>query len=112
MSILCRQISLAELSTSARSHRRHWQLGIEVAIVTHQKVSLGFIVPLEIFNNLPTESVSGMPLKELQSWLFQNRQGWLDGIMDGLTLTWHGQEVMAFAHPRHKARLPLVNWNQ
>lgn len=108
MSILCRQISLAELSTRARSHRRHWQLGIEVAIIIHQKVPLGFIVPLEVFNSLPTESVSGMPLGELQLWLFQNRQGWLDGIMDGLMLTWRGQEVMAFAHPRHQALLPLL----
>ncbi|HAJ62003.1 MAG TPA: hypothetical protein DCP31_24480 [Cyanobacteria bacterium UBA8543] len=111
MSILYRQISLAELSTRARSHRRHWQLGIEVAMVTHQKVPLGFIVPLEIFNSLPTESVAGMPLKELQPWLFQNRQGWLDGIMDGLTLTWHGEEVMAFAHPSHQVRLPLLRKN-
>lgn len=107
MSILCRPVSLAELTTSARSHRRRWQMGIEAAIITHQGKALGFIVPLEIFNSLSTESVCRMPLRDLQPWLFQNRQGWLDGIMDGLTLTWHTTEVLGFVHPRHSIQLPL-----
>ncbi len=107
MSILCRQVSLAQLAPSARAHRRRWQMGIEAAIITHQGKTLGFIVPLEIFNSLPTESVSRMPLRDLPSWLFQNRQGWLDGIMDGLTLTWHTKEVLGFVHPRHSVLLPL-----
>lgn len=100
MSILCRQVSLAELSTSARTHRRRWQSGVEVATITHQGAVLGFIVPLEIFASLPAEVTSKMPLGELQPWLFQNRQGWIDGIMDGLTLTWHKRDVLGFVHPR------------
>jgi hypothetical protein len=107
MSILCRPVSLAELTTSARAHRRRWEMGIEAAIITHQSKTLGFIVPLEIFNGLSTESVCRMPLRDLQPWLFQNRQGWLDGIMDGLTLTWHTTEVLGFVHPRHSIQLPL-----
>jgi len=107
MSILSRPVSLAEFSTSARAHRRRWQMGIELAILTHQGKTLGFIVPLEIFSSLPTESVTRMPLRDLQPWLFQNRQGWLEGIMDGLTLTWHTREILGFVHPRHSVLLPL-----
>lgn len=107
MSIFCRQITLAQLSTSARVHRRLWQMGLEAAIITHQAQTLGFIVPLEIFNSLPTESICKMPLRELQPWLFQNRQGWIEGIMDGLTLTCQTQEVLGFVHPRHRVLLPL-----
>jgi hypothetical protein len=107
MTIFCRQISLAELSTSARAHRRRWQVGIEAVIITHKGKTLGFIVPLEIFSSIPTETVSSMPLRDLQPWLFQNQQGWLEGIMDGLILTWHTQEVLAFVHPRHGVELPL-----
>ncbi len=107
MSILCRQVSLAELTTSARAHRRRWQMGVEAAIITHRGETLGFIVPLEVFSSLPTESVSRMPLRDLQPWLFQNRQGWIEGIMDGLTLTWHTREVLGFVHPRYRVQLPL-----
>lgn len=107
MSILCRQVSLAELTTSARAYRRRWQIGIEAAIITHQGKTLGFIVPLEIFNSLSTESVCKMPLRDLQPWLFQNQQGWIEGIMDGLILTWHTTEVLGFVHPRHSVQLPL-----
>jgi hypothetical protein len=107
MSILCRQVSLAEFTTHSRAHRRHWQIGIEVAFITYKEKTLGFIVPLEIFSSLPTESVVKMPLRDLQPWLFQNHQGWLEGIMDGLTLTWHRQEVLGFVHPRHQVQLPI-----
>lgn len=99
MSILCRQVSLAELSASARAHRRRWQSGVEVAAIIHYDTPLGVIVPLEIFATLPVEVVSGMPLRELQPWLFQNQQGWLEGIMDGLTLTWHKRDILGFVHP-------------
>ena len=114
MSILCRQVSLAELTTSARAYRRRWQMGVEAAIITHQGKTLGFIVPLEVFSSLPTEAVSQMPLRELQPWLFQNRQGWIEGIMDGLTLTWHTREVLGFVHPRYGVQLPLpvIHQNQ
>lgn len=107
MSILCRQVPLAELSTSARAHRRRWQSGVEVATIIHNNTPLGVIVPLEIFATLPVEVVSGMPLRELQPWLFQNQQGWLDGIMDGLTLTWHKRDILGFVHPHLTHRLPL-----
>lgn len=108
MSILCRQVSLAQLAPNVRAHRRRWQMGIEAAIVTHHRETLGFIVPLEIFNSLPTDAVSRMPLRDLPAWLFQNRQGWLDGIMDGLILTWHSEEVLGFVHPRYHIQLPLA----
>jgi hypothetical protein len=107
MSILCRQVSLAELSANARAHRRRWQSGVEVAAIAHYNTPLGVIVPLEIFAALPVEVVSGMPLRELQPWLFQNQQGWRDGIMDGLTLTWHRRDILGFVHPRLTHRLPL-----
>lgn len=107
MSIFCRPVSLAQLPPSVRAHRRRWQMGNEVAIITYQEKTLGFIVPLEIFHSLPAQFVSPMPLRDLQPWLFQNRQGWIDGIMDGLTLTWHTTEVLGFVHPRHSIQLPL-----
>lgn len=108
MSILCRPVSLAQLPPSLRAHRRRWQMGSEIAIITYQEKTLGFIVPLEIFNSLPAQFVSGMPLRDLQPWLFQNRQGWIEGIMDGLTLTWQTQEILGFVHPRHSLLLPLA----
>ena len=107
MSILCRQVSLVELSTSARAHRCRWQSGTETAVVTYLGKPLGVIVPLEIFASLSTEIVSKMPLRELQPWLFHNQHGWLDGLMDGLKLTWHTREVLGFVHPRHSIQLPL-----
>jgi hypothetical protein len=82
-------------------------MGVEAAIITHQGKTLGFIVPLEVFSSLSTEAVSQMPLRELQPWLFQNREGWIEGIMDGLTLTWHTREVLGFVHPRYAVQLPL-----
>jgi hypothetical protein len=109
MSILCRQITLAELTTSVRAHRRRWQMGIEAAIVMHRDETLGFIVPLEIFSSLSTEAVTRMPLRDLQPWLFHNRQGWLEGIMDGLTLTWHATEVLGFVHPRYRGAIAVAD---
>lgn len=101
MTILCRQVSLRELSAYARAHRRRWQTGMETAIVTHHTTTLGFIVSLDIFATLPTDAVTQMPLRDLQLWLLQNQYGWTEGIMDGLTLTWHKREVLAFVHPRY-----------
>ncbi|NEO01809.1 MAG: hypothetical protein F6K50_42440 [Moorea sp. SIO3I7] len=105
MTFLYHQVSLAQLSTKARSDRTRWQSGTELPMVTYGEVSLGFIVPLEIITALPTEAVAGMPLKELQRWLFRNRQGWLEGIMDALTLTYKKQEVLGLLHPRYSDQL-------
>ncbi|NEO91260.1 MAG: hypothetical protein F6K56_13845, partial [Moorea sp. SIO3G5] len=53
MTFLYHQVSLAQLSTKARSDRTRWQSGTELAMVTYGEVSLGFIVPLEILTALP-----------------------------------------------------------
>ncbi len=105
MSLICREVPLAELSPLARAHRRRWQTGMETAVVTYRGTTLGVIVSLDIFSILSIEVVAGMPLRDLQLWLWQNQQGWREGIMDGLTLTWHKQDVLGFVHPRHATRL-------
>lgn len=98
------QISLSDLSTNLRRRSQ----GIEAVAVTYRERTLGFVVSLELFSVLPTEFVSRMPRQDLQTWLFQNHLGWLDGIMDGLILTHKAIDVVAFVHPRYAKLLPLL----
>jgi hypothetical protein len=108
MDIVCERIPLSELPTAIRAKRTYWQQGKEAALIVHGSKALGYIVPLAVLASLPIEAVAPMPLLELQAWLLSNRRGWLEGIMDALTLTHQAEDILAFVHPYYAKRLPVV----